>query len=75
MARDMRLKDSAWGRPAVTFSRPVNAGPNTRPADIGLPTNYTHCLALTKAEVPCKAANVKGERYCVGHKKAHAAAK
>lgn len=32
-----------------------------------------HCYDLTKGGLPCKANNVKGTKFCVGHTRARAA--
>jgi hypothetical protein len=35
-----------------------------------MPTEYDHCMMLTKAGTPCKSPNLKGEPFCLGHSRA-----
>ena len=58
----------------TTTSVPQNSRGATLAVTNPMPTEYDHCMRLTKAGQPCKSPNLKGEPFCMGHARQASAA-
>ena len=66
---ELRAVGSAGNSRPMEMRTPQGSRGATLDVTNPMPTEYTSCQATTAAGQACKAANLKGKRFCLAHSK------